>query len=135
MREFYTITELTREFGVSTRTLRFYEDEGLLQPLRRGRQRLYRPRERTRLMLILRGRRVGLSLKEIGEILAMYEREPGERGQLAHLLGRIGELRATFEARARDLAGILAELDELEAGCRARLAAIAGGGTGAGDGL
>lgn len=133
MRQFFTITELTREFGVSTRTLRFYEDRGLLAPARRGRRRLYPPRERTRLMLILRGRRVGLSLDEIGEILAMYEREPGERGQLAHVLGRIGELRGRFEARARDVANILGELDRLEAGCRARLASLEPG-VGAGRG-
>ena len=69
MREFYTITELTREFGVSTRTLRFYEDEGLLKPTRRGRTRLYRPADRELLKQILRGKRLGFSIAEIREII------------------------------------------------------------------
>ena len=79
VREFYTITELTKEFGVSTRTIRFYEDEGLIHPVRRGRTRLFRPAERRLLSFILRGKRLGFSIAEIREILLMYKEPPGRR--------------------------------------------------------
>ncbi|MEL6744541.1 MAG: MerR family transcriptional regulator, partial [Pseudomonadota bacterium] len=69
MRETYTITELTKEFGVSTRTIRFYEDEGLIKPIRRGRTRLFRPSDRVLLRQILRGKRLGFSIAEIKEII------------------------------------------------------------------
>jgi DNA-binding transcriptional MerR regulator len=67
--KFYTITELTREFGVSTRTLRFYEDEGLIHPERRGRTRLFRPADRRLIQEILRGRRIGFTIAEIRDII------------------------------------------------------------------
>ena len=82
MREFYTITELTREFDVSTRTLRFYEDEGLINPVRRGRTRLFRPADRHLLKQILRGKRLGFSINEIREIIQIYREPPGVVGQL-----------------------------------------------------
>ncbi|RWB80669.1 MAG: MerR family transcriptional regulator, partial [Mesorhizobium sp.] len=72
MREYYSITELTREFDVSTRTLRFYEDEGLVQPVRRGRTRLFRPSDRHLIRQIMRGKRLGFSINEIREIIQMY---------------------------------------------------------------
>lgn len=122
----YTITELTREFGVSTRTLRFYEDEGMLSPIRDGRHRYYRPSDRVRLKLILRGKRLGFSLAEIREMIGMYDAEPGERGQLAHLIARIGERRAELHQKQRDIATTLDELAEVEEKCRARLAEIGG---------
>lgn len=137
MREVYTITDLTQEFGVTTRTLRFYEAEGMLSPLRRGRQRLYRASDRTRLKLILRGRRLGLSLAEVRDIIDMYGKAPGEAGQLRRLVARIGERRAELEQKRRDIDETLRELDEVEAGCHARLAsmgrargAVKGKGTG-----
>ena len=71
--ETYTITELAREFGITPRAIRFYEDEGLLAPTRAGRNRIYAKRDRTRLRLVLRGKRLGLSLAEIGELLGMYD--------------------------------------------------------------
>src|SRR5215470_14186477 len=77
MAERFTITQLSREFDVTTRTIRFYEDEGLLAPERRGQARIYGPRDRVRLRLILRGKRLGFSLSEIKEILDLYDREPG----------------------------------------------------------
>ena len=82
LREFYSITELTREFEVSTRTLRFYEDEGLVQPVRRGRTRLFRPADRHLIKQILRGKRLGFAISEIREIILMYKAPPGEVGQL-----------------------------------------------------
>ena len=72
MREYYSITELTREFDISTRTLRFYEDEGLIQPVRRGRTRLFRPSDRHSIRQIMRGKRLGFSINEIREIIQMY---------------------------------------------------------------
>lgn len=70
-REYFTITELTKEFGISTRTIRFYEDEGLIKPMRRGRTRLFRPTDRRRLMFILRGKRLGFSIANIREVMNM----------------------------------------------------------------
>ena len=119
----YSITDLAREFGVTTRTIRFYEDQGLLNPARQGLTRVYTPRDRVRLRLVLRGKRLGFSLKEIGDILDMYDAAPGERGQLQYMLTRLQEQRAMLETRRQDIEASLAELDELEAQCRARLAA------------
>ena len=80
MRDYYSITELTREFDISTRTLRFYEDEGLIQPIRRGRTRLFRPSDRHLVKQILRGKRLGFSIAEILEIIQIYKEPPGEVG-------------------------------------------------------
>lgn len=129
MRDYYTISDLTEEFGISTRSLRYYEDQGLLKPLRRGRQRLYRPRERTRLKLILRGKRLGLSLADIGEIIDMYRKRPGEAGQLDLLLNKINERREELLQKQKDIELTLAELDEVEAGVRERKALMGSGGT------
>jgi len=91
--KYYSITELTREFGVSTRTLRFYEDEGLLHPERRGRTRLFRAADRRLLLEILRGRRIGFTISEIREIIQVYREPPGEMGQLKLLMKRVDEKR------------------------------------------
>lgn len=133
MQELYSITELTREFGLTTRTLRFYEDEGLIAPVRRGRQRLYRAGDRTRLKLILRGRRLGFSVAEIRDIIGMYSSAPGEAGQLHHLIDRIAARRADLLQKQRDIEVSLAELDEVEQGCRARLSRLAAEETGKAD--
>jgi len=119
-----TITDLTREFDVTSRTLRFYEQQGMIEPLRRGRTRLYRPADRARLKLILRGRRLGFSLAEIRDIIAMYGAPPGEQSQLEHLIARIGEKRAELEMKRRDIRKTLRELDVVEDGCRRRLEAM-----------
>ncbi|MEH0075241.1 MerR family DNA-binding transcriptional regulator [Pannonibacter sp. Pt2] len=117
----YTITQLTQEFGITTRTLRFYEAQGLITPQRRGRQRLYKPADRTRLKLILRGKRLGFSLTEISEIIGMYGKAPGEAGQLQLLMRKIAERRAELEEKRNDIELTLAELTEVERGCLARL--------------
>ena len=90
-RKLYSISSLSKEFDVTTRTIRFYEDAGLLTPVRQGRNRLYTVRDRTRLKLILRGKRLGFSLNEIGEMFRLYDSEPGEVGQLNHILDKIAE--------------------------------------------
>ena len=80
MKSVFSIGLLAREFDVTTRTIRFYEDQGLLSPRRRGQTRLFDQRDRTRLKLILRGKRLGFSLSEINEIVDMYDAPPGETG-------------------------------------------------------
>jgi DNA-binding transcriptional MerR regulator len=121
MREYYSITELTREFDVSTRTLRFYEDEGLVQPVRRGRTRLFRPSDRHLIRQIMRGKRLGFSINEIREIIQMYREPPGEVGQLNLMIKRIEEKREDLRQKRRDLEETLAELDQAEESCVERL--------------
>lgn len=124
MREYYSITELTREFDVSTRTLRFYEDEGLIHPFRRGRTRLFRPSDRQLVRQILRGKRLGFSIAEIREIIQMYKEPPGEVGQLNLMIRRIEEKREDLRQKRRDLEETLAELDRAEESCVERLAEL-----------
>lgn len=124
MREYYSITELTREFGVSTQTLRFYEDEGLIHPVRRGRTRLFRPSDRHLLKQILRGKRLGFSIAEIHEIVQMYREPPGEMGQLHLLMKRVEEKRGDLRQKRRDIEETLAELDQVEEACIERLAEL-----------
>ncbi len=128
MSKTYSISELAREFEVTPRTIRFYEAEGLIAPLRDGQRRIYRPRDRVRLKLILRGKRIGFSLKEIGEIIDLYDAAPGEAGQLRTLLERIEGRRADLEQKRQDIEAALAHLDGVAADCRARLAALASDG-------
>ena len=123
-RAHYTITELTREFDVSTRTLRFYEDEGLLHPERRGRTRLFRPADRNLLAHILRGKRLGFSIAEIREIVDMYREPPGEAGQLDLLMARVREKRDALEQKRRDIEATLAGLAEVEAAVERRRAEL-----------
>jgi len=121
---FYSITELTREFGVSTRTLRFYEDEGLINPERRGRTRLYRAADRRLIREILRGRRIGFTIAEIREIIQVYRDPPGEAGQLRLLMKRVDEKRHDLKQKRKDIDDTLAELDNVEEACLTRLAEI-----------
>ena len=123
-REFFTITELTKEFGISTRTIRFYEDEGLIKPVRRGRTRLFRPTDRRRLMFILRGKRLGFSIAEIREIMNMYKEPPGEEGQMRLLIRRINEKREELEQKRLDIDLTIQELDHAEEQSLARLAEL-----------
>lgn len=122
--KYYTITELTREFGVSTRTLRFYEDEGLIQPERRGRTRLFRQADRRLIQEILRGRRIGFTIAEIREIIQVYKDPPGEVGQLKLLMKRVDEKRGELRQKRKDIEDTLNELDNVEEACLTRLAEI-----------
>jgi DNA-binding transcriptional MerR regulator len=124
MQRYFTITQLTQEFDITTRTLRFYEAQGLVSPTRRGRQRLYTPGDRTRIKLILRGKRLGFSLNEIKEMIEMYGSAPGETGQLRLLLDRIAARRAELLEKQRDIELTLLELDEVEAGAKSRMAEL-----------
>lgn len=120
----YTITQLSQEFDVTTRTIRFYEDQGLLTPTRKGQTRIYSARDRVRLKLVLRGKRLGFSLGEIREMLDMYDTEPGEAGQLELFLAKIADRRRLLEQQQEDIALTLKELDEIQTQCRARLAKV-----------
>ncbi|WP_113243460.1 MerR family transcriptional regulator [Pararhizobium sp.] len=124
MNKYYTITELTREFGVSTRTLRFYEDEGLIHPERRGRTRLFRSADRRLIMEILRGRRIGFTIAEIREIIQVYRDPPGEAGQLRLLMKRVEEKRDELHQKRKDIEETLEELGNVEEACLTRLAEI-----------
>lgn len=124
MRDYYTITELTREFDISTRTIRFYEDEGLISPIRRGRTRLFRQSDRQLLKIILRGKRLGFSIAEIREIMGMYRAPPGEAGQLRTIIRKVGEKRDELEQKRRDIQDLLAELDQAEEACLTRMAEL-----------
>ena len=118
----YSIGELSREFDVTTRTIRFYEDEGLLSPQRKGRARIYCARDRTRLKLIRRGKRLGFSLGEIAELLNLYDHPGGETSQLQKFLTRIAEHRQTLRARRAEIDTILEEMRSLEQRCQDILA-------------
>ena len=117
----WTITQLAQDYGVTLRTIRFYEGEGLLSPERRGQQRIFRARDHVRLGLVLRGRRLGFPLGEIKKIVDMYDAEPGEVGQMHYLLEQIAHRRAELEARRKDIEQTLAELDDVESRCRGDL--------------
>jgi DNA-binding transcriptional MerR regulator len=117
MGEPYTIGDLSREFDVTPRTIRFYEDEGLLSPARHGRNRVYGPRERIRLKLILRGKRLGFSLGDIREMINLYDLPRGEARQLLHVCSMIRDRRANLEQQRKDIENILHELEVLEQSC------------------
>jgi DNA-binding transcriptional MerR regulator len=116
--EQFSISELSREFDVTTRAIRFYEDEGLLEPNRKGRHRVYSSRDRIRLKLILRGKRLGFSLSDIGDIIDMYDSEPGEEGQLQYFIEIISVRRKTLKQQRDDIEVTLKELDSIEKQCR-----------------
>tara|TARA_Y100001968_G_scaffold258954_1_gene246042 strand:+ start:250 stop:636 length:387 start_codon:yes stop_codon:yes gene_type:complete len=124
MKAVYSISDLAAEFDVTTRTIRFYEDQGLITPLRQGTRRLFRPRDRTRLKLILRGKRLGFSLAEILEIVDLYDAAPGESGQLRLLISKISNRRAYLRQQLQDIEATLSDLDAVEARCVKRMSAL-----------
>jgi DNA-binding transcriptional MerR regulator len=108
----FTIRQLTKEFGVTARALRFYEEEGLIAPSRRGQTRLYSPRDRARIVLILRGRRVGFSIAELRELLDLYEGPGGSLAQMTEARRKFAERIAVLERQKIDIEQSLAELHE-----------------------
>lgn len=120
----WTIAQVATEFGVTHRTVRHYEELGLIAPERRGTQRVYHRRDKIRLALILRGKRLGFPLEEIRKIVDMYDDIPGEAGQLRYVLQQVDDRRADLEQRRRDLDDLFEELDEFERRCREDLAAM-----------
>jgi len=119
----YSISDLAQEFALTTRAIRFYEDEGLLAPRRQGQTRIYGERERTRIKLILRGKRLGLALSEIRELFDIYAATGNERHQLAKFLHMLADRRAMLHQQREDIDAVLAEIAILERDCRRRIRA------------
>jgi DNA-binding transcriptional MerR regulator len=126
----YTISQLASEFALTTRAIRFYEDEGLVSPRRHGQARIYGERERTRIKLILRGKRLGLALAEIREILDLYDSREGDRRQLQRFLEVLDHRRAQLEVQRADIDALLDEIGGIERDCRRRLRASGAEGVG-----
>lgn len=124
----FTISELAREFGVTTRTIRFYEDEGLLSPMREGINRVFSQRDRVRLKLALRGKRLGFSLAEIRELFELYDISRDEHKQLEEFLAKLERRRALLEQQREDIEVMLNEIDFFANQCRRLLKAQEGGG-------
>lgn len=120
----YTVTQLAKDLGVTARTVRFYEDKGLLTPQRAGNTRVYTHRDRARLILILRGKRLGFSLREIKEYLDLYDADPTQQEQLRALLKRIQTRIGSLVDQERALVETLAELRAIEQQAQDALAAL-----------
>ena len=130
MTDTYTISELAREFDLTPRAIRYWEDQGLVAPRRAGQQRIYDKRDRTRLLLALRGKRLGLSLAEIRELIDMYDHtDPGdpasqqasEAAQLRRFLDVLARRRAALAQQRADIDAVLDEIGRFERQCRKRL--------------
>lgn len=121
-RDIFTIRDLTKEFDVSARTLRFYEEKGLVDPTRRGEQRLYSRRDRARLAYVLAGKAVGFSLEEVREMLDLYDLGDGQVTQLKVALAKFGERIARLERQKTEIDRVIAELTRASDAMKAKLA-------------
>lgn len=117
----YTISELAKEFGVTTRTIRFYEEKGLIKPLRDGQKRLYTPADRVRIKLILRGKRIGMTLQESVDLIDMYDPSHNNTQQLKTLIDTVAIRRANLLQQKEDIDDMLTGLDEVQALCEKAL--------------
>ena len=126
MKKTYSISELAGEFAITTRTIRFYEEKGYLSPKRDGTRRIYKPSDRTSLRLILRGKRLGLSLDETADMIKMYGSPRGNQNQLEKFIVRIGEKRAELERKRQDREVMLSDLQNVEDKCHLALAQVLG---------
>lgn len=120
----YTIGELAREFDITTRSIRFYEDQGLIAPERQGQTRLYGNKDRVRLKLILRGKRLGFSLAETKRLFDLYDMENSSSRQLHTVLELIDDKKMSLKQQLEDIKVLLVELSNLEQRCRDELAEI-----------
>jgi DNA-binding transcriptional MerR regulator len=118
----YTISELAKEFGITTRTIRFYEEKGLVTPLREGQKRLFTPADRVRIKLILRGKRIGMTLRECVEFIDMYDPAHNNEDQLHSLIEDVKQRRERLLQQRQDIDDMLAGLDEVQSLCEASLA-------------
>jgi DNA-binding transcriptional MerR regulator len=123
----FSITDLAQEFGVTTRTIRHYENEGLLNPERRGLVRVFSPRDRVRLKLALRGKRLGFSLHEIKELFDLYDHSKDERHQIEAFLTKLEKRKTLLEQKREDVEVMLQEVEFFAAQCRRLLAQRDGG--------
>ena len=121
VKQSYSISDLANEFDITTRTIRFYEEKGYLKPKRDGTRRIYSSPDRTSLRLILRGKRLGLSLEETADLIKMYGSPRGNRKQLEKFIERIGKKRAELERKRRDLEVMINDLQGVEDKCHVAL--------------
>ncbi|HEB95174.1 MAG TPA: MerR family DNA-binding transcriptional regulator [Sedimenticola thiotaurini] len=122
----YSISDLSKEFDITPRSIRFYEDQGLLSPVRKGRQRVFRDRDYVRLKLILRGKRLGFTLAEIKEIIELYDMESGGEKQLVYFLDKIRQRRASLEQQMQDIEDTLQDMKSVERRVKKALKEIRG---------
>lgn len=120
----YSISELAKEFDITTRSIRFYEDEGLLAPERQGQTRIYSKRDRVRLKLILRGKRLGFSLAETGQLFELYDADKSSATQLVTMLQLIEQKKAQLHQQMDDIKVVLMELVTVEKRCRETLSEV-----------
>jgi DNA-binding transcriptional MerR regulator len=118
----YSISDLAKEFGITTRAIRFYESRGLIQPERIGTTRRYQKRDRARLILILRGRNLGFTVEDVGQYLALYDADPGQTAQTQLLLDKVSTAIADLEGKRRDIDRALTDLNEIRSVCDTHLA-------------
>jgi DNA-binding transcriptional MerR regulator len=121
-RDLFAIADLAREFGISTRAIRFYETKGLLTPERVGSTRVFRRRDRARLILILRGKRLGFSLRDISDYLSLYDADRTQRAQVSLLVDMVDQRMHLLEQQLGDLQTTLGELREIKKLATERLA-------------
>ena len=117
----FSIGELAKEFDITTRSIRFYEDQGLLSPARQGQTRIYAVKDKVRLKLILRGKRLGFTLAETRRLFELYDRDRSSQNQLATMLELIDEKKETLQQQLEDISVLLHELKTVEQRCRAEL--------------
>ncbi|MDH0747705.1 MerR family DNA-binding transcriptional regulator [Pseudomonas sp. GD03842] len=117
----YSISDLARELDITTRTIRFYEEQGMLSPERRGLERIYSPRDKVTLKLILRGKRIGFSLAECRDLIGLYDPTGDNQKQLTTMLAKIAERRAQLDQQLLDIQQMQLELDTAEERCKAAL--------------
>ena len=118
----YSISDLASEFGITTRTIRFYEEKGLISPLREGQKRIYNSADRVRIKLILRGKRIGMTLQECVEFIDMYDPEHNNADQLHSLICNVKKRRESLLQQKRDIDDMLKGLIEVQALCEQSLA-------------
>jgi DNA-binding transcriptional MerR regulator len=118
----HSIGELAKEFDITTRSIRFYEDQGLFNPTRNGQMRIYSPKDRVRLKLILRGKRLGFSLAETKNIFDLYDTEDTGQKQLETMLMMVAEKKQQLEQQLLDINAVMNELEDLEQNCKLALA-------------
>ncbi len=114
----YSIGELSKEFDITTRSIRFYEDQGLLTPTRNGQTRIYNQRDRVRLKLILRGKRLGFSLAETGRLFELYDADKSSAKQLTSMIELINQKKNDLKQQLNDINAVLIELNDLEDNCQ-----------------
>jgi DNA-binding transcriptional MerR regulator len=122
----HSISEVAAELGITTRTIRFYEEKGLLAPSRKGQQRIYSAADRVRLKLILRGKRLGFTLEESRDLIDMYDPAHGNVEQLQRLIQKIEHKEALLQRQLRDIAGMQQDLDAVRQRCYQTLQSQAG---------